>query len=195
MFFNRKLLGNPAITVSVVLMSGALVAVGLGFLWEWPKRTLEKIIFHKIRLSDSIREKLNRLYVSVNIVKSKKGVLTKSLLYSFLFQGMTIVNVLVCCWAIRVFPDAIDVAVTVPIIMLVSVIPISIGGLGLWEGSFAFFFSLIGISPVEAVTVALILRGKNLLLGLCGGILLLLKDRMRWGKVSFPLDAKPKSLS
>lgn len=193
--YSRELLRTPAISISIVLMSGSLIAVGVCSVWEKPKELLESVILRRLRLTGSFLQKLERLYSSVHMVKYKRRELAKAMLYSLLFQGMAIVNTLVCCWSIGVYPDVVDVAATVPIIMMVSTIPISIGGLGLWEGSFAYFFSLIGISPVDAVTVALVLRCKNLLLGLCGGGLLLLAERAGEGNKPLVAGSRIKALS
>jgi uncharacterized protein (TIRG00374 family) len=47
---------------------------------------------------------------------------------------------------------------TIPTILLISRLPISIGKLGLQEGAFIALFALIGLSMTEAVTVSILAR-------------------------------------
>jgi uncharacterized membrane protein YbhN (UPF0104 family) len=50
-------------------------------------------------------------------------------------------------------------------------LPVSIGGIGLMEAAFTFFFPLFGYSAALAVSTALLMRLKNILYGLAGGLL------------------------
>jgi hypothetical protein len=59
----------------------------------------------------------------------------------------------------------------VPLINILIMLPVSIGGIGLQEGAFIYFFSRVGITAQEALTVALLFRGITILVSLPGGIL------------------------
>ncbi|GJL66282.1 MAG: hypothetical protein NPIRA05_12530 [Nitrospirales bacterium] len=61
----------------------------------------------------------------------------------------------------------------IPIILLISMIPISIAGLGVQEGAFVYFFSLTGANPTSILTLALVLRFLLVLAVLPGGVLYL----------------------
>lgn len=74
----------------------------------------------------------------------------------FLFQLSTILNVYII---FRVFGVSIPFMYHVgfmPIIFILSMIPISISGLGVREGFFVYFYGLIGVDPEIAVTVSLV---------------------------------------
>lgn len=58
----------------------------------------------------------------------------------------------------------------VPIIFLITVIPISINGLGVREGAFVFFFAKAGLSTPEALSISLISYVLTLLFGMIGGM-------------------------
>jgi glycosyltransferase 2 family protein len=68
-----------------------------------------------------------------------------------------------------------------PIINAISAIPISVGGLGLREQAFAFFFALSGVPSFKAVALSLLFYSGTLVVSLSSGILFLV--------------GKPKSLS
>src|SRR5690606_39969507 len=56
----------------------------------------------------------------------------------------------------------------IPAALLVMMAPVSINGIGLREGAFAFFFGLFGVGRAEAVAFAWIAYGLLLIQGLLG---------------------------
>jgi uncharacterized protein (TIRG00374 family) len=65
-----------------------------------------------------------------------------------------------------------------PLIWFVTMIPISIAGIGLREGAFLYFFNLYGVSQEMAVSLSLLFFFQNVFVGSLGGILLL-KNSLR----------------
>lgn len=66
-----------------------------------------------------------------------------------------------------------------PIIAMVLIIPISIGGLGLSQGVYPAFYSLVGVSPTHAFSLSVMMSAVQLFCSLPGGVLWL-----RWRKVA-----------
>jgi len=64
-----------------------------------------------------------------------------------------------------------------PVIMMVSALPISIQGLGVTEVAYVRLFCPVGMTPEQALTMCLIGRLTNLLLSLPGGALLMVRGR------------------
>jgi uncharacterized protein (TIRG00374 family) len=62
---------------------------------------------------------------------------------------------------------------TVPVILLVGMLPISINGLGITEAGFAMFLQFVGVPPAESVAVGLLIRARILVTALIGGVLFL----------------------
>ena len=69
--------------------------------------------------------------------------------------------------------DFYDAVVLTPIVLLVSSVPLSVNGLGVWEWAFGVYLAQAGIPMDQGLAVALLLRAKNLLLSLVGGVLFL----------------------
>jgi hypothetical protein len=73
-----------------------------------------------------------------------------------------------------------------PMISLLSIVPITIGGFGVREGFFVFFYSLVGVSPTVAVGTSII---QHLLLyyvpALVGGVMYLW-DSLRGAEYRWP---------
>ncbi len=61
----------------------------------------------------------------------------------------------------------------VPAILLVALIPISLNGLGVTESGYVLALTLAGVSTLDALTAALLLRGRLLITALLGGIIFL----------------------
>jgi uncharacterized membrane protein YbhN (UPF0104 family) len=91
---------------------------------------------------------------------------------SFLFHLLTVVNTYAAGWAIGwESPNFGGLFVVVPLILLVSMIPITPSGLGLTEGAFVFFLQRVGATEVEGLGVALVLRAKVVIIAAVGGLL------------------------
>jgi len=173
--FNIKLLQVKVLLFSFIIMSIILTGIVLFCFTERFGKIF--LSFFDFKLLASFKPGFEKIYKSIYFFRNQRNVLIFSMIYSFGFHLMAIFNTLVCCWSIGLYPKIIDTAVIVPMIMLISVIPISVGSIGLWEGAFAYFFYMIGISPAESISVALILRGKNLILGLVGGSIFLVRGK------------------
>ena len=63
----------------------------------------------------------------------------------------------------------------IPLATFIMMLPISIGGIGVRESTFAFFFATYGVSKPEAVAFAWIAYGIVLIHGLLGGVMYALR--------------------
>ncbi|MBN2018492.1 MAG: flippase-like domain-containing protein [Candidatus Cloacimonetes bacterium] len=86
-----------------------------------------------------------------------------------LFQLITIVNVKILFSAYGLDIPILTHLALVPIIQIISLIPVTISGFGVREGAFVYFYQTIGVSPSIAMSVSimnfLILTGVPALIG------------------------------
>jgi len=73
--------------------------------------------------------------------------------------------------AIATTPNALNMLILIPPVMLISMIPISIGGWGIREGAMVVAFGYAGIEPSQALAVSVLLGGSTLAVGIVGGAL------------------------
>lgn len=118
---------------------------------------------------------IKNLYNNINFYKDKKRVIFRCLGASFIFQGIVIINIYLYILAINNFIPLSRLIFIVPLVSLISLIPISINGIGVTEGVFIYFFTILGLSAVEALSVALLARGIKLTISLIGGVLYFLE--------------------
>jgi hypothetical protein len=174
----------------------AMVVLALAFIWIVPGRTglmvgLVAVIalslctvtalalspFHRIvdryapeRVSNYLMPPLEKIRKALQAAKDDPRSLTVAFALSFLFHGLTIVNTALAGIAIGWSdPHIAQLFVVVPIILLLSAIPITPQGLGIQEGAFVYFLPFAGASPAQALAVAVVLRAKSYLLALIGG--------------------------
>lgn len=96
------------------------------------------------------------------------GALLLWMLLSSLFQLCDIVVTRYCGLLVGLeFPLSVYVAV-VPLVYLVTVLPISLGGLGVREGAFVYLLSRLGADPSDAVLLAFLVYLNRVMVGVVG---------------------------
>ena len=94
---------------------------------------------------------------------------------SFAFHALAVVNVLACAHAVGWTNAPVgELFIVVPIILIVSALPVTPQALGVQEGAFVYYLTLLGALPAEAMGVALLIRAKAYVLAALGGLYLLL---------------------
>jgi uncharacterized protein (TIRG00374 family) len=161
-----------AIEIKLVVLFFAIILMFVTFLALSPS-ALNGI--RRLPFGDKVFNHLQKVQESFRLARSKPTLLVKTLLLSFLFHILTVINTLAAAYAVgwNEVP-VIDLFIVLPLILLIGSLPLAPSGLGLQEGAFVFFLVGIGASPAEAFGVAIVLRAKHLLLSLTGGALLLI---------------------
>lgn len=132
------------------------------------------------------QEAITKVLNNIQVIRKKKRTLCYALLLSLIYNLLTIINVYVAAWALDITVDILALVVFVPIVLIIANLPLSINGIGIMEGAYVLCLTQAGMSTSEALSVALVIRAKNLVLdGLLGGLLFLLyKD----GKINLNTD-------
>jgi glycosyltransferase 2 family protein len=73
--------------------------------------------------------------------------------------------------AIAISPNALSLLIVIPPVMLISMIPISIGGWGIRESAMVVAFGYAGIESSQALTVSVLLGVTTLAVSIVGGII------------------------
>ena len=96
------------------------------------------------------------------------------LLVTVCFYALTFLNVLLGFRTFGIEVAAVEVATWTPVILFVSMVPLSISALGVAEGAYVYCFLLAGVPREASLSVALIMRLKLVAFGLVGGAVYLL---------------------
>jgi len=178
--FSLLLLGVIFMTISGDLLSKFNVrtyiislAVGVTILFYFFQK--EKTAYFLKEKLKSVRYKkffdlLVKLHFSILEYKKYPKALLASFFVSLLVQVTRVVIYYIVTISYNIHVPIIYFFIFVPVIMIILMIPISIGGLGVREGTFIGFFSLIGMSINEAVIISFTTTLMNTLIILLGGI-------------------------
>jgi len=147
---------NSLWIIGAVIMLASAVLFACSF-----SRSLFDAIFHRLP-SKITRSKLGRrikdLHETYISFHSDKKIILVFFLLTFIEQLFSIVFSWLLLLAVGVNVDIYFMVGVLPLTLLVSRIPITIDGLGVFEGVFALLMSLGGVSAAAAVTSSLLGR-------------------------------------
>jgi uncharacterized protein (TIRG00374 family) len=122
--------------------------------------------------ADRLEKLLVKISSAMQAARNDSPLFFKAMFWSVLFHLGTVVNVYIAARAIGWnSPDFFQLCTVVPLVLLVSIAPVTPSGLGIQEGAFMFFLQRIGASHAESLAIGLLLRAKQLLTALVGWIL------------------------
>ena len=120
-----------------------------------------------------------------NCLKTILGTRLKILFIIFIlsisFQFIDIVITYLIAKAIGIVIPFVAVAAIVPVVYLMTILPISLGGLGVREGTLVILLSRFGIIPSDAIMLSFLIYFMRISVGACGGLIELhelLKNRL-----------------
>ena len=117
--------------------------------------------------------KLQPLADNAKLIRGSGQKLIRLVGVSVLFQALAILAIVLFFAAMRTTGIVAETAVVGATYAIASLLPISINGLGVMEGSFALSAAKLGIAFDTAVVVSLILRLVIVLLSLIGAVVFL----------------------
>jgi uncharacterized protein (TIRG00374 family) len=120
----------------------------------------------KIRMFGS---KLLQIPAVISVYKSSPFVLIRLVFFSLFLQSLAILIYYILCRSLHLEIPLIYVFLFLPIISLVSMIPISLGGLGIREGMSVYLFQKISIESAQALSLSLAWFSIILLSSAVGG--------------------------
>lgn len=100
-------------------------------------------------------------------------------LLTFGYQILGIVVVFVIGMALDISTPLNYYFIFIPAISVLTLIPISVAGVGVREGSFVYLFSSIGVQPEKALSLSLLMFSQAVLLALAGGVIYLTRKTNR----------------
>jgi uncharacterized protein (TIRG00374 family) len=166
-----------------------LVVLGyLAVLWAVFEPRLARFAHERLRLP--LGAKLVRIHDAVAAYRDHPGPLVACLALSVGFYLLAAVNIYVSLRAFGARLDPVAIALATPLILLVSGLPVAIGGLGLQEGTFVVALGVYGVPAAVALAGALLIRVKGILVGAAGLAWLSLGGHetgwSAWGRMAAP---------
>lgn len=170
--FRWHLLEDRSIVWVIVLATVAFIS-GVVVMFIPPMRLLLYRLLPVLRVR-RVKEKLESFYLSTMAISSAKALLTKIVIISFIMQGIGIINFYLVGKSLHIPLPLAYYFLYLPIIQVIVMIPISIAGIGVRESTFVYFFSQIGVTQAEALSLSLLVFSQAVGIALIGGMLFLL---------------------
>jgi hypothetical protein len=139
------------------------------------------VIFGRIKIF-RLGEIFEKIYTTVKEYRQAKIALLKSFLLSLLLQADLALTWYLVGYAVGARISVIYYFLYIPIVGLITMIPVTIGGLGIRENSFVAFFTAAGLSGVQATSTSLLYLVINLIYALIGSIVFLFLKRSKVSK-------------
>jgi uncharacterized membrane protein YbhN (UPF0104 family) len=98
---------------------------------------------------------------------------------SLAIQALTLIGAFLLARAMALEVGFVVVAALMPLVMLVSIVPISIAGWGVREGAMITAFGFVGMAPADALAFSVLFGAILLAVGAVGGIVWLAGDMRR----------------
>jgi hypothetical protein len=174
---NHQAYNRPLITVSLGACALAILMVIWLALDARPLGLVTRLAAGRLRVLDAVLAKIEKLHGAIAAYGDDRAALWGAFVNSLIFYALAVINVWVSTLAFSREIDFGSILITVPAILLIMNLPVSIGGIGLMEFAFSFAFDMVGYSSALALSTALLIRFKTFIDGAVGGTLHLLGGR------------------
>jgi uncharacterized protein (TIRG00374 family) len=134
-------------------------------------------IFFQLFARFSLKKKVEKLYDSISLYGKEKKCLLIVLLVSLSFQSITIILRYILSKAIGMDVPLYYFFIFIPICSLIAFLPISIRGIGIFEFLYMYFFTMVGATAAEAVSLAFLTHILAFINSTTGGVIYLFSKK------------------
>lgn len=170
----------PGIPAGIALLAHGLLlgaVVAIWALWlDGTGRVLETIGRRLPGALQRLWAKLTAVHVEFRVYRREWRVLGAVMLQSLITLALTLASVYTLLLAFGQGVPFAGFAAFFSIATAIDVIPFSLNGLGVREGTYVFFLGLLGVATAPALGVALLVRLLVLLQALVGGLIFLARE-------------------
>jgi len=135
-----------------------------------------------------LSQMIKNIHQEIHVFRNHKRLIFLNLGISFLIQFLFPVSVFFIGLALGLSVDFIYFLIFLPIISAVTLLPISIGGLGLREGLFVLYFGKAGVIKQTALAMSLLSFSFVIFYAAIGGLIYVLTVRYRRVQPDKPLS-------
>lgn len=125
-----------------------------------------------------LRNKLQQVSASFNNCRDRPGVLAWALVLAVGYTLLRVTVVLVAARSLGIGVGFAALAVVVPLVLFASLLPISIGGLGVREGAFVSLLALYGVPGEAALALSVLIAVMGIAVELPGAWFLAMDRRV-----------------
>ncbi|MBZ0156872.1 MAG: flippase-like domain-containing protein [Alphaproteobacteria bacterium] len=113
------------------------------------------VLIFTFRVGERVRFLLNA-YRYLHFYRSQRKALLKAFAYSLAIQLLGVLSVYILSKGLHLPLSFLSLLVFLPMIILFSMIPVTVSGIGLREGAFVFLLGSTGVSPESAISLSIV---------------------------------------
>jgi hypothetical protein len=166
---NLKFIQDWRLTLAMGLATFGLLGVFWAILDPRPLDLFEKYV--RIAIVQKYIPKLRKFHASLVAYRHNQRAIALSLAWSLVFMLLAVFNVYASASAFYQPISLLQVAIIVPIILVVSMVPLTFNGLGIQEWAYVVLFTWIGLPASVGLSTIVLIRAKELVVAISGGLL------------------------
>ena len=170
--FGWRFIQDRSVLLYVFLITLVLVAVLLVLFNKFAYTKINKLLHSPG--AGKIRESIKNLHQEIHYFKHHKKVIIKNLILSLFIQVTAPLTFFVIALSLGLKIKLLYFFIFIPIICAITLVPISIGGLGLRDATTIFFFAKVGVVKNLSFAMSLINFLFILICGCLGGLIYVL---------------------
>jgi hypothetical protein len=167
-----RYINDKTVLLSLGIITAILIAILLVLFNRFIYSKINKLIYSPN--TGKLRQLLGDLHDELHYFKHHKKVIVNNLIFSLLLQAMSPLSFYVTALSLGLKINIIYFFIFLPIISAITLLPISIGGLGLRDASTIYFFVKVGVSRNLAFAMSLLNFFFILAFGALGGLIYVL---------------------
>jgi uncharacterized protein (TIRG00374 family) len=135
---------NTSVLFSIAIITAILICVLLVLFNKVIYSKINKLLhsYHAVKILQYIKD----VHEEIHIFRHHKAVIVNNLLISAVLQAITPVTFYLIALSLGIKINILYFFIFLPIISAITLLPISIGGLGLREATTIFFFTQVGLT-------------------------------------------------
>ncbi len=153
-----------SVEISALFIVLCLLVLGLFFGGRWVRKL-------NISRAASLKSNITKILESISFCLEDKSVALWVVFISLFFHGMIVLINHMIFKALGAEISLFSCFLVVPVILFITLLPISINGLGVREGAYIYFYGRLGLSMTVSVAASLLFFVLLTLVSLIGGVL------------------------
>jgi uncharacterized protein (TIRG00374 family) len=167
----RELVSTGMLVALTLAAVAAGVLMGMLFMIDWFVAHVP--ILRRIRMVTRLADEMTK---SMRAYAAQRGAVVFALVLSVIFHVIQTLTVYCVTAAANADVSFLSLLFIAPLVGLLVIIPISMNGLGIQEGSYVFYLEQLGVAGPSALLVAILARLAMLFFSLLGGVLFALQS-------------------
>lgn len=175
--------------IFLAVMGSVLFLLGVSLVL-WSDKFFRGIsLLYQTLLPVKVGQKLNDIHEAIYSFRAHKKTLLITVLYSLIIQLLFAMYYGLAAKVLGIEVQFFYFVLFLPIITIVTMIPLSIGGLGIREAAMVLLFNEVGIAAEDILSISLSVHIVNTLLSLWGGAIFVFR-KQHSPKIPQPLPSE-----